>query len=76
MNIEIQNTKDRKKVELIRKLSIQLVNEGKATEIKNWESPSPWHNSKFTETSTGKAWVIYLPDQAWDGEVKVFEAKS
>ena len=69
--MEITNTKDRSKVQAIWKWSMQLVNQGKAEEIKNWEKKCPWHNSKFREIATKKQWVVYLPDQAWSGEVKL-----
>ncbi len=72
MNIE--STRDRAKVESLRKHSISLVIQGLVEEHRNWDAKSPWHNSKYVEKATGKQWVIYLPDHAWSGEVKVLGA--
>jgi hypothetical protein len=69
--MEIINTKDRHKVEQLRKFSMKLVSTGAAIETRNWDSKSTWHNSKFTNTETSQEWVIYLPDHSWSGEVKV-----
>jgi len=72
--MDIENTRDRAKVESLRKHSLSLVNQGLAEEHQNWDIKSPWHNSKYVEKATGNQWVIYLPDQAWPGEVKVLNA--
>lgn len=72
--MKVENTRDRKKVEAIRKWSIQLVLEGKLSEVKNWDDSSTWHNSKFVDSSENVEWIIYLPDQAWSGEVKILNS--
>lgn len=69
--VKIINTKDREKVETIRKFSVQLVNQGKVSEVLNWDTKSMWHNSKFTNLSNQSEWIVYLADHAWSGEVKV-----
>jgi hypothetical protein len=74
--MKIENTNDRDKVKAIRKWSIQLVNEGKAEVVENWDTRSPWHNSKFIERETKRQWVIYQSDHAWPGEVKLISTDS
>ncbi|MCE0495176.1 hypothetical protein [Vibrio salinus] len=71
--MKVENTKDRVKVEAIRKWSIQLVSEGRVEEVKNWDAKSPWHNSKFSNLSNNIEWVVYWADQAWPGEVKLLK---
>lgn len=70
---KISNTKNRDQVAHFWKCSISLVTEGKAEEVKNWDSNSPWHNSKFRDLSTNVEWVVYLADQAWPGEVRILD---
>ena len=64
-------TKDPRKVQRILQASAALVQDGKAEEELNWDPNSPWHNSKYTDLETGFQWVVYLPDHAFPGEVKV-----
>jgi hypothetical protein len=71
--MKIQNTKDRRKVESIKEWSLALAQEGKAGETLNWDKNSTWHNSKFKNIESGQEWVIYLPDHAWPGEVKIID---
>jgi hypothetical protein len=71
--MNVQDTKDRKKVEAIRKWSLALVQEGKAEEVMNWDNESTWHNSKFKHLGTGQEWIVYLSDHAWPGEVKLIK---
>lgn len=68
-----QDTKNRRKVEEIRKWSLALVQEGKAEEFLNWDKDSTWHNSRFKDLASGQEWVIYLADHAWPGEVRVIK---
>ena len=72
----IVNTKDRKRVEVIRQFSIELVKSHKATVVNNWDPRSTWHNSKYLEVNTGREWVVYLSDQAWPGGIKVLEVAN
>jgi len=67
----IKETKERKIVIQAYEWSIEAVNNGTVEEIKNWDQKSPFHNSKFRDLNTGKEWIIYLPDQAWPGEIKL-----
>jgi hypothetical protein len=71
--MKVQDTKDRRKVEAIKKHSLALVREGKAEEVLNWDKESTWHNSKFKNLESGQEWVVYLADHAWPGEVKIIE---
>lgn len=68
--MKIEETTDRASVKKIYEHSLLLTNNGLATEAKNWDSRSPWHNSMFRRIEDGFQWVIYLPDQAWSGKVE------
>jgi hypothetical protein len=72
--MELSDTTNRQLVERIRQYSERLVSEGSATEVRNYNSKSTWHNSKYTCTDTKREWVVYLPDHAFGGEVKILNA--
>jgi hypothetical protein len=42
-----------------------------ALEYPKWEKSSPWFNSKYVHKASGAEWLIVLPDQAWQGEVRL-----
>tara|TARA_B100001093_G_scaffold495511_1_gene540083 strand:- start:479 stop:721 length:243 start_codon:yes stop_codon:yes gene_type:complete len=70
----IRNTKSRQQVQDVIKKSIELKNQGLVQEIKNWDKNNlDKYNSLYTHNQTGKKWVIYLPDHAYSGEVKVLD---
>jgi hypothetical protein len=71
MATRIRSTRDRAEVERVRMVSLDLLNAAALERVKDWDSISTWHNEKFRHEPTGAEWVIYLPDQAWPGEVKV-----
>lgn len=68
---QVRNTRDRRTVDDIHRLSIVGVNAGEVSEELGWDSNSCWYNSKFTHQASGMQWVVYLADHAWSGEVKV-----
>ena len=67
----VRNTAVREKVEEVFRESVSGVNNGVIRQTENWDASSPWCNSHFVCLVCGRAWVVYLPDQAWPGEVKV-----
>jgi hypothetical protein len=69
--MELSDTTNPQLVERIRLYSTGLVSEGAATEVKNFDIKSTWHNSKYKCATTGREWVVYLPDNAFGGEVKL-----
>ncbi|HQH29246.1 MAG TPA: hypothetical protein PLP17_17765 [Oligoflexia bacterium] len=62
---------ERDKVKEAFRQSVFEVNAGVVRQTDNWDAGSPWCNSHFVCLVCGRAWVVYLPDQAWPGEVKV-----
>ncbi len=69
--MKVCSTTNRRIVEKIRKYSESMVREGLVTEVKNYDEMSTWHNSKYECLSTNREWVVYLPDHAFGGEVKL-----
>lgn len=72
----VRCTTSRAEVERIYDWSLEQVALGFVQEHKNFEPASHWHNSKFTHTTSRLEWVVYLPDQAWSGEVRLIAAAS
>jgi hypothetical protein len=68
---QVKSSQDRDTVSKIYKWSVSQATAEGIDQIANWDKHSPWHNSLFVHHSTGKRWVVYLPDQAWAGEVRV-----
>lgn len=63
-----------RQVEDVHRRSIQLKNQGKVDEILQWDKVrSATYNILFTHKATGLRWVVYLPDQAYPGEVRVLK---
>jgi hypothetical protein len=67
----IRATAKRQEVEEAYEWSRSQVLAGSVDEHLNYDASSPWHNSHFRHRESGAAWLIYLPDQAWPGEVRL-----
>jgi hypothetical protein len=72
--MEVFSTTNPRTAERIRIYSENMVLDGFVTEVKNFDTGSTWHNSKYKCLSTNREWVVYLPDHAFGGEVKVVSA--
>ena len=73
----VKNTCSGKRVHEAIKKTMQLKNQDKVSEIKNWDEENPSkYNSLFIHKKTGLKWVIYLPDHAYQGEVKIIKEKA
>ncbi len=69
--VKIHATRERQHVQVAFDWSRGQAEAGVLAETKNWDAVSTWHNSHFLDPKTGSSWVIYLPDQAWSGEVRM-----
>ena len=72
----VRGTTSRAEVQRIYDWSREQVALGFVQEHKNFDTASPWHNSKFTHATSPLEWVVYLPDQAWSGEVRLISEVS
>ena len=68
---QVKSSQDRDTVSKIYSWSVSQAAAEGIDQIANWDKHSPWQNSLFVHHSTGKRWIVYLPDQAWAGEVRV-----
>jgi hypothetical protein len=69
--MDIRNTSKRQDVTDVYRWSLAQADRGLVEQVPNWDAASTWHNSLFRELATGRQWVVYLPDQAWPGEVRL-----
>lgn len=70
-SMEIRNTKLREEVQEVYQWSLAQTALGQLEQIPNWDTASTWHNAWFRDAVSRKQWVVYLPDQAWPGEVRL-----
>jgi len=69
--MKIHSTSDRARVLATYEWSMAQAALGHLQESLNWDPRSKWHNSHFLDPEGGRSWVVYLPDHAWSGEVRV-----
>ncbi len=64
-------TTDRAEVQAAYRWSLSQAAARSLEQEDDWDRQSSWHNVRFVEKSTGRAWVIYMADHAWPAEVRV-----
>lgn len=74
--MNVLNTQRRQEVLEIYRWSVAQVASGAVEEVAGWDCASSWHNSLFREQASGRQWVVYLPDHAWPGEVRLLAGGS
>lgn len=74
--MEVRNTQQRLEVAAIHRWSVAQVRLGLLEESPNWDADSPWHNSRFRDPASGQAWVVYVADHAWSGEVRLLDGRA
>jgi hypothetical protein len=72
----VRNTNRRSEVLEIYRWSVAEAELGHVQQLPDWDATSTWHNSLFRDLAAGQQWVVYLPDHAWPGEVRLVSGSA